>query len=58
MSQRIVARRGKISGFSYKEAVEILEQIMNEKILHEEIRHHPERLLPENYLTCQTPNKK
>jgi hypothetical protein len=48
----LVCRRGQISGFSYQDAVKMLEQHLNNKIVCETLRTQPHLLKSEDYLEC------
>jgi glycosyltransferase involved in cell wall biosynthesis len=53
LSSKIVARHGSIKGFTFQDAVSVLEQHLNNKNVAEEMRQKEASLAKEDYLTCQ-----
>lgn len=53
LQSKIVARGGSIKSFSFQDAVQILEQHLNNKAGHEAMRHSENTLPREDYLVCQ-----
>jgi hypothetical protein len=53
LSSKIVARNGSIKGFTFQDAVSVLEQHLNNKNVAEEMRQKEASLAKEDYLQCQ-----
>jgi len=53
LNSKIIARNGSIKGFSFKDAVSLLEQHLNNKVAAEEMRQKESSLPKESFLTCQ-----
>jgi hypothetical protein len=53
LQSKIVARAGSIKGFTFKEAVQMLEQHLNNKVVHEKMRLSEHALEKEDYLVCK-----
>jgi len=49
----LVARGGTIKSFTFKDAVSLLEQHLNNKVMSEQMRHNEDKLQKEDYLECQ-----
>ena len=53
LQSKIVARNGSIKAFTLKEAVQGLEQLLNNKVGCEQMRHNENSLEKEDYLVCK-----
>lgn len=53
LNSKIIARGGSIRGFSFKDAVSLLEQHLNNKVASEDMRLKENNLPREDYLQCQ-----
>ena len=53
LNSKLVARGGTIKSFTFKDAVSLLEQHLNNKVMSEQMRHNEDKLQKEDYLECQ-----
>jgi hypothetical protein len=52
LNSKITARAGSIRGFSFQDAVSLLEQHLNNKNVAEQMRQNEANLVKEDYLKC------